>query len=154
IAPVGLEIPALTPEEAQWLLPYVPAAVRNRLGTASAGWTAELRRITVLFVNLPGITHTTPLGDVQRMIRDFQPSLYRYEASVNTLSGDDKGVTSVAVLGLPPLAHEDDPIRGLQAARGLRACLNKLGFETAIGVTTGRSYCGSVGSLRRREYTI
>jgi class 3 adenylate cyclase len=67
---------------------------------------------------------------------------------------DDKGVTFIGVMGLPPLAHEDDPTRGLQAALALRACLKKLGLKTAIGVTTGRAYCGSVGSPRRCEYTI
>ena len=151
---VELEIPALTPSQSEMLFPYLPAAIRTRLDTANAGWIAELRRITILFVNLPGITHQTPIEDVQRMMRDLQSTLYKYEGSVNKLSVDDKGITFVAVLGLPPLAHEDDPLRGLQAAQGLRTYLKKLGLNTAIGVTTGRAYCGSVGSPRRCEYTI
>lgn len=149
-----LQMPVLGDVQTKLLLPYVPAAIRTKLGTAAAAWIAELRRITVLFVNLPGISHTTPLADVQRMMRDLQTTLYKYEGSVNKLNVDDKGVTFVAVLGLPPLAHEDDPVRGLQAAMALRNVLKKHNLSTAIGVTTGRAYCGSVGSLRRCEYTI
>ena len=154
IRPMALAVPPLAPSAAQQLLPYIPAAIRARLGAGSTGWVAELRRITVLFVNLPGVTHETPIEEAQRMMRDLQTTIYQYEGSVNKLSVDDKGVTFIGVMGLPPLAHEDDPTRGLQAALALRACLKKLGLKTAIGVTTGRAYCGSVGSPRRCEYTI
>jgi class 3 adenylate cyclase/tetratricopeptide (TPR) repeat protein len=154
IPPVALAVPPLASSAAQQLLPYIPAAIRARLGAGSTGWVAELRRITVLFVNLPGVTHATPIEEAQRMMRDLQTTIYQYEGSVNKLSVDDKGVTFIGVMGLPPLAHEDDPTRGLQAALALRACLKKLGLKTAIGVTTGRAYCGSVGSPRRCEYTI
>jgi len=150
----ALTVPLLAPPAAQQLLPYIPAAIRARLGAGSTGWVAELRRITVLFVNLPGVTHATPLEEAQRLMHDLQTTIYQYEGSVNKLSVDDKGVTFIGVMGLPPLAHEDDPARGLQAALALRACLNRLGLKTAIGVTTGRAYCGSVGSPRRCEYTI
>src|SRR5262249_41417801 len=151
---VALAVPQLAPTVLQQLMPYIPAAVRARLGAGNTGWIAELRRITVLFVNLPDVTHTTPIDAAQRMMRDLQTTIYQYEGSVNKLSVDDKGVTFIGVMGLPPLAHEDDPVRGLQAALALRACLAKLGLKTAIGVTTGRAYCGSVGSSRRCEYTI
>lgn len=151
---VPLAVPPLTPVAAQLLLPYVPAAIRARLGAGNTGWFAELRRITVLFVNLPGVTHTTPIETAQELMHDLQTTIYQYEGSVNKLSVDDKGVTFIGVMGLPPLAHEDDPTRGLQAALALHTCLKKLGLKTAIGVTTGRAYCGSVGSPRRCEYTI
>ncbi|HZB59819.1 MAG TPA: AAA family ATPase, partial [Actinomycetota bacterium] len=60
----------------------------------------------------------------------------------------------VAALGLPPLTHEDDPARGVQAALAMREALAGLGRRVAIGVTTGRAFCGTVGSRRRREYTM
>jgi class 3 adenylate cyclase/tetratricopeptide (TPR) repeat protein len=154
IAPLPLTLPSMTPLAAQLLLPYIPAAIRARLGAGNTGWFAELRRITVLFVNLPGVTHETPITEAQRLMHDLQTTIYQYEGSVNKLSVDDKGVTFIGVMGLPPLAHEDDPTRGLQAALALHACLKKLGLKTAIGVTTGRAYCGSVGSASRCEYTI
>ena len=47
--------PTAGPEAAPALLGYVPAAIRSRLDAGQGGWLAELRRITVLFVNLPGL---------------------------------------------------------------------------------------------------
>ena len=46
------------------------------------------------------------------VVRALQATLYRYEGSFNKLSVDEKGLTLVAALGLPPLAHEDDARRG------------------------------------------
>ena len=149
-----LTLPPLTPEVERLLLPYVPAAIRAQLGAGKGAWFAELRRITVLFVNLPGVTHTTPIDEAQQMMSELQKTLYQFEGSVNKLSVDDKGVTFIGVMGLPPLSHQDDPVRGLQAALALQACLRKLDLKTAIGVTTGRAYCGSMGSSQRCEYTI
>jgi tetratricopeptide (TPR) repeat protein len=60
----------------------------------------------------------------------------------------------VAALGLPPLAHEDDAARGVQAALAMRQALADLGLDCAIGIATGRAFCGEIGSQQRREYTM
>ena len=60
----------------------------------------------------------------------------------------------MAALGLPPLAHEDDPARGVQAALAAQTALESLQWRGAIGVTTGQVFCGSVGAKSRREYTM
>src|SRR6185369_4992120 len=73
---------------------------------------------------------------------------------VNKISLDDKGVTLVAALGLPPLAHEDDAARGVQAALAMRQALADIGVHCAIGVASGRAFCGEIGSQQRREYTM
>lgn len=45
-----------------------------------------------------------------------QESVYEYEGSINKFLMDDKGSTLVAVYGLPPVGHADDPTRGVLAA--------------------------------------
>jgi class 3 adenylate cyclase/tetratricopeptide (TPR) repeat protein len=143
------------PQEAEGALRvYIPAAIRTRLDAGQTGWLAELRPVTVLFINLPDLNYTTPLEQAQTIMRTLQAALYHYEGSVNKLNVDDKGTTLVCALGLPPLAHEDDAVRGVQAAQEMQAQLRALGLRSAIGVTTGRVFCGSVGSEKRREYTI
>jgi class 3 adenylate cyclase/tetratricopeptide (TPR) repeat protein len=138
------------------LLGYLPGAIRNRLEAGQTGWLSELRRITVLFVNLPGLNGTLPseLDRIQHVVRTLQEAVYRFEGSVNKLSVDDKGITLIAALGLPPLSHEDDPVRGVRAAMELVDRLSTMGIACAIGVTTGRAYCGEIGGPGRREYTI
>jgi len=143
-----------SPEIEAALRAYLPGAILARLAAGQSGWMAELRRVTVMFVNLPALNHTLPLAQAQQIMSTLQSALYEYEGSINKLNVDDKGVTLVAALGLPPLAHEDDAARGTQAAMAMRARLCELNLESAIGVTTGRVFCGSIGNTERREYTL
>lgn len=152
--PVPLPAVPVPGEAVPALLSFVPAAIHRRLAARQTGWLAELRRLTVLFVKLPGLNYQTPLTKAQEVMQALQRELYRYEGSVNKLSTDEKGVTFVAALGLPPLAHEDDPVRGTLAALAIHARLADLGWACSVGVTTGRVFCGTVGGDTRCEFTI
>ncbi|MBI3964009.1 MAG: adenylate/guanylate cyclase domain-containing protein, partial [Chloroflexi bacterium] len=154
IPPRSLERPHLSAEAERALLPYIPGAVRARLSAGQTHWLAELRQLTVIFVSLPDLNAKTPLEEAQRMMRTLQTVVYRYEGSINKINVDDKGVMVLAAFGLPPLAHEDDPVRGVQAALAMQAELRDLGWRSPIGVTTGRVFCGLIGSETRREYTV
>lgn len=133
---------------------YVPGAILQRLSAGQTNFLSELRRISVIFVNLPDFETVTDLDQAQRMVQSLQRALYHYEGSVNQLIMDDKGTTLVAALGLPPFAHEDDPSRGALAALELQSVLRELGQRFAIGVTTGHVYCGERGNSERREYAM
>ncbi len=135
---------------------FIPAAIRSRLDAGQTAWLAELRRLTVLFVNLP-LTDCDRPGAAERarrIIEVVQAGLYRHEGSLNKLSVDEKGTTIVAAMGLPPLSHRDDPARAIRAGLAIRKALAEIGVECAIGIATGRVYCGEIGNARRREYTI
>jgi adenylate cyclase 10 len=83
-----------------------------------------------------------------------QRAIYKYEGSLNKFLVDDKGSTLLAVLGLPPLAHEDDPERAVLMALALADELHKQHMNCYIGVTSGIAFCGPVGSGSRREYSV
>lgn len=53
---------------------------------------------------------------VRQVMVAVQESVYEYEGSINKFLMDDKGSTLVAVHGLPPVGHADDPTRGVLAA--------------------------------------
>ena len=134
---------------------YLPAAITRRIMAGQTDYLSELRSLTILFINLADIRYDTPLEVAQAAMRGLQRALYfPFEGSINKLSVDDKGVTLIAALGLPPFAHEDDPARGVLAALAMHRVLDDLQLRCDIGVTTGRVYCGSVGSPIRQEYTI
>ena len=149
-----LDVPDLSNEGEEALRGLVPNTVLTRLSVGQSDWLAELRRITVLFVNLLSVTYDTSLERLQEAICALQTALNRYEGSLNELSADDKGTTVVAALGLPPLSHEDDIARGVLAALRIQADLLALGVETRVGVATGLAYCGFVGGTSRRQYKM
>lgn len=145
------------PEEAEaFLRCYVPGSIRARLLAGQTDWLAELRQVSILFVNLPRFRELSPasLPQAQEVMEVLQKSIYHYEGSVNKLSADEKGVTLVAAMGLPPLAHEDDPLRAVHAAMTICSRLQRMEMDCGIGITTGRVYCGEIGSSQRREYTV
>jgi class 3 adenylate cyclase/tetratricopeptide (TPR) repeat protein len=152
--PAGAPPAADGPGVAALVAPYLPRAMLASMVAGHEEWLAELRQITVVFANLPDLDHRAGLDEADEVMRALQSALYRYEGSINKLSVDEKGTSLVAALGLPPLTHEDDPARGVQAALAMRETLAGLGRRVAIGVTTGRAFCGTVGSRWRREYTM
>lgn len=155
VPPQPLPPVPLSAEMETALRPYIPGAVLSRLTTAAqASWLAELRLVTVIFINLPNLDHHTSLEQAQEIMRSLQAPLYHYEGSINKLNVDEKGATLVAALGLPPLSHENDAVLGIQAALAMRDKLEEMGLDYAIGIASGRTFCGSVGSDRRREYTM
>ncbi|HMA36909.1 MAG TPA: adenylate/guanylate cyclase domain-containing protein, partial [Chloroflexia bacterium] len=153
-SPPPLPAPDLAPAAEAALQSFIPAAVLARLAAGQTQWLAELRRVTVIFLSLPSLDHTTPLATAQAVMQLVQDTIYHYEGSINKLSVDDKGVTLVAALGLPPLAHEDDAGRAVQAALRVQARLAAQQVPCAIGVASGRVFCGEVGNTQRREYTM
>jgi class 3 adenylate cyclase/tetratricopeptide (TPR) repeat protein len=149
----ALALPPLLPPMADALRAYIPRAVLTRVDADQTAWIAEQRRVTVLFIHLPDLRADTPLRRAQALMRALQTSLYRYEGSISRLGADSKGPTLMAAFGLPPLAHEDDPLRALRAALDIQAALATLNFACSIGITTGQALCGAVGGTSRREYT-
>ena len=134
---------------------YVPGAILARLDAGQSAWLSELRHVSVLFLRLPDLDDIArALRTANNLVREVQEALYEYEGSVNKLGVDDKGTTMVAAFGLPPVAHEDDGVRAVRAALGIQAQLRRHTVRHAIGIATGRAFCGSVGSDLRREYTM
>ncbi len=135
---------------------YVPQAVLFRLDADQTDWLAELRRVTVLFVNIKGLNYNSPaiLDQVQAAVRAMQSTLARFEGSIRQLIVDNNGTVLIAAFGLPPRTHEDDAARAVQAALEIQAQLEKQGLLSSIGITTGRTFCGPIGNQRRREYAL
>lgn len=138
------------------LRPYIPLAVTARLDAGHTGWLAELRNLTVLFLHVRGLDTTghDALEQLQRVMQAIQTVLARYEGAINKLLVLKEGAICVAAFGLPPVTHEDDPRRAVQAGLDLRAVLRERGLGCTIGIASGQAFCGPVGGERRREYTM
>ena len=133
---------------------FIPAAVRARISAGqSDSLIAEMRTVSVLFIRVWDISADAGIGVHQALMSTVQKAIYHYEGSLNKFLRDDKGSVIVAIFGLPPVPHKDDPIRACAAARLLIMHLNDIGHRASIGITTGRVFCGTVGGAERREFT-
>ena len=153
----SLRPPDTTPLRAELegpLRAIVPEPVLSRLVAGQTEWLAELRQITVLFINLPDLDYEAQLAEAQAATRVIQTTLKHYESTLTRLGMDDKGLTVLAAFGLAPRAHEDDAARAVQAAQAIHRSLHDLRVRCAVGISTGRAFCGSIGNQRRREYTL
>lgn len=124
-------------------------------------WATEIRKLSVLFVNvglkeadLVRISINNEIKEVQDILERVQKAVYLYEGSLNKFLMDDKGSTLVAVFGLPPLQHEDDAVRCILSGLTIVTELTKIGLRPAIGVSTGPAFCGVSGARSRREYAV
>lgn len=135
---------------------FVAGAILQRLKAGQVDWLAENRRVTVLFVNLRDLNQNTAdvIKRLHEVMQAMQISLYHYEGSVRQFILDDKGTVFIAAFGVPPLTHEDDPLRGVNAALTIQSKLKDMGLESSIGIATGLTFCGPVGNYLRREYAM
>jgi class 3 adenylate cyclase/tetratricopeptide (TPR) repeat protein len=134
---------------------FVPVAARFLMHEAGEKWLAELRSLTMLFVNFPDPAQIQlQLDSLQQLTTSLQKVIHRFEGSLKQLNFDEKGVSFVVAFGLPPLSHEDDAYRAVQAARTIKEAWSNLGFRLNLGVASGRVFCGSVGGEHRHEYAI
>jgi tetratricopeptide (TPR) repeat protein len=129
----------------------VPAAVRERLEAGHEAWLAEFRAVSVMFIHLasPGDLDVMAL---HQAVHRVQSLVARFEAEINQVVADDKGLTVVAGFGLPPRAHADDPVRAVMAALALRDELSAGRVQARFGVSTDRVFTGTRGFGSRVEF--
>lgn len=143
---------ALTQEQ---LRPWVLPALYDSIRSETEQFITELRAVTALFVQFNGIEYDTD-GDagekLDGYIRHVQHIVNRYEGSLLQLTIGDKGSFFYAVFGAP-IAHDDDPIRAVQAALELNSHPAPVaGITMQIGIATGQMRVGAYGSRLRRTY--
>ena len=137
---------------------FIQKNVQIKIDSFHISWLAELRQTSVIFIKLSGLTYN-PKEDlkllvIHNVLRSMQEVVFRFEGMVRQFLVDDKGTVLIAVFGVPPYKHIDDPIRAIKTALEISESLEKRSMHHAIGITTGSVFCGSVGSERRQEYAM
>eukprot|EP00741_Cyanophora_paradoxa_P003897 tig00000737_g3791.t1 len=95
-----------------------------------------------------------PFGVLDACIREVQSAVADTEGSFRQFLVDDKGATAFATWGVSQ-AHTDDGERAVAAAIRIRTALARIGTgAVAIGITSGRVYCGLIGNAARADYTV
>lgn len=158
VAPASLATPLVLPAQTAWvaILARTPRYVGRWIERVGLEWIAELRPVTVLTVGLHPFEATqADLADhLNRVVQTVQDIVHGRDGSVDAATVDEKGASVLAFFGTPPDAHSDDPLRGVLCATEILERLGQMGIEATIGVTTGRAFCGIVGSADRRTFLV
>ena len=150
---------------------FSPSVVTRILAdekTVSLG--GENRTATILFSDIRGYTSLTErlhaLTSVE-ILNDFLSSMseevFKQEGTLDKYIGD----CVMAIFGAP-VSHEDDALRAIKAALGMKQRVGQLKdqwrdkldvsmrelFEIGIGIHTGEVIAGNIGSTKRMEYTV
>jgi class 3 adenylate cyclase/tetratricopeptide (TPR) repeat protein len=132
---------------------YIPEPLRQRMDAAREEMEGENRLVTALFADISGFTpmsqEMSPEATVERVNQCFQvitDAVYRYEGSINRFIGD-------CVLGFfgAPLVHENDHERAILAALDMREAVSQIGLNISIGINTGMTYFGPIGTQQHLE---
>ena len=153
--PVAPPLPALAVSPR-----YIPAAVFSHIQTKTLQYVNEMRGVSVVFISLSGLDVATEPAMAQRICAAVQNACRATEGQLNKFMVDDKGSAFLCAYGLPPLVHTDDAARALEMCFAVQDAVAKESLATGTslsarcGITTGRAFCGLVGSALRAEYTV
>lgn len=137
-----------------WILPPVYA----RLQSGQASFLAELRPAVALFMRFGGFDFDDDPDAATKLdayIQWVQQIITQYDGVMIQLTIGDKGSYLYAAFGAP-IAHIDDAVRALRAARDLQTTPDHFDYITApqIGISRGRMRVGPYGSVMRRTYGV
>ncbi len=133
---------------------YLPSTVLHRVRGHQGSWMSELRTISAVFVRLPDLRAGAHPERMDQVFEAVWRPIRRHGGIVNKLNIDEKGATVLAVFGLPPEVHEDGAARACLAGLDIVAAMATVDGEAQVGIATGRAFCGEVGAVDRREYTV
>jgi adenylate cyclase len=133
----------------------VPAVVLDRLGMGTRRWLAEFRNLSVIYINFVGANFD------REPVHFLHPCVSAVQRVASELEGvnfgiwmDDKGICASLVFGVPPLAHEEDPLRAVEAGLRIQEQLKRGSIRASIGIGTGKLFCGDYGGRSRRDYGL
>ena len=138
---------------------FLPAGVKGYLNIEKEDWCKEIRLVSLMFLNikvdLSQLKCENDYMKVQKIANTVQRSIYRTRGALNKFLMDDKGSVMLVAWGLPPMSSRNDPLDAVSSCITILHEFNKLGFQCAMGLTTGTCFtgvCGTVGN--RREYSM
>ena len=146
-------------EKVVTLRQFLPAGVKGYLNIEKEDWCKEIRLVSLMFLNikvdLSQLKSENDYMKVQKIANTVQRSIYRTRGALNKFLMDDKGSVMLVAWGLPPMSSRNDPLDAVSSCITILHEFDKLGFQCAMGLTTGTCFtgvCGTVGN--RREYSM
>jgi class 3 adenylate cyclase/tetratricopeptide (TPR) repeat protein/ABC-type dipeptide/oligopeptide/nickel transport system ATPase component len=147
-APSSIAVPKLEDMQ-EHLQSRIPQSLADRLFAGAKEMQGEHRLVTAVFADVvgsSGMARNMPLDQYVETINDCFKMIVdiisiRYEGSINRFIGD----CVLAFFGAP-ITHENDAERAILAALDIREGVKELSLDVSIGINTGMTYVGEMGS--------
>lgn len=136
---------------------FVHDGARNAIEQNCLSYLAELRMVVTMFIEILDLEGDFSQGLLHRpqfVICSILNCLARFGGSLRQYVIDDKGCLAIAAFGLAGSSHEDNSIRAIETALRVRHILNHEGISVRFGITSGKVFCGLVGTGDRCEYAM
>ncbi|XP_035733005.1 adenylate cyclase type 10-like [Vespa mandarinia] len=121
-------------------------------------YLSEMRQVVIVFVNatINEIKNKQLIRSIDAAYKLVCRIVSGMQGCVNKTSLFDKDLMFLCIFGLRGDKHELESQIGLKCGFRLRIALKELTniTDVTVGVTTGMTYCGVVGYILRREYTV
>lgn len=131
---------------------FVPSFIVSRLAAGQSDWLSEMRRATIVFVQLlVDFTCTESLTPLQDSITDIQTIMQRTGGVLRQAIQDDKGILCIGAYGIPPVVNPNAHINAVDAALSI---VDTLPVRCRIGLATGMVLVGPVGAPHRQEIAL
>ena len=140
-----------------YLTEYIPNTVVDAVRSGSLKLLSESRMTSVVFCSVKSFS-PKDWELLQTAVVDFQQQLKRLGGTLRQVIQDDKGAVMIGAFGLP-LTHSDADFgifdNANSAKNAVKCAISLEGRHLqGVGVGTGLTYCGIVGSAMRCEYCI
>lgn len=94
------------------------------------------------------------LQKLQSCIEVLGEAIYTNGGQMRQFMVDDKGTVCIATFGLRGAVNEDNAAAAIEAGNSIINGLERINIISSIGITTGKAYCGQVGSSLRHEFAV
>eukprot|EP00301_Raphidiophrys_heterophryoidea_P001118 c10557_g1_i1.p1 GENE.c10557_g1_i1~~c10557_g1_i1.p1 ORF type:complete len:1907 (+),score=489.57 c10557_g1_i1:75-5795(+) len=132
----------------------------SRRGASSLTTLTTLRHVTVMFVNIVSMLQSCrnidgQLDSLETLYATLLEIITSHSGQLYKFVFDDKGLIFICVFGLEANASgASDAVEATRAAIEIASQLDALGHVPAIGVASGDTFIGAVGTLWRCEFAI
>ena len=147
---------SLSADAVQNLKAFVPITLSFPINKDRLKWIAEVRPVTNIFVRLRlegDHSNGADLEKLKSLTELASPIISKRGGLLSQVWKDEKDSNMLICFGPPPSAHQDNPTRAVQLALTLLEAFRESDFRVAMGVGTGKAYCGLLGNELFRQYT-